>query len=281
MRARPALPLAGRIRKATARRQPAGKGFRRFSNQAMLAVHLATEEARGLRHGHVGPEHLLLGLVHHDEGLAAKALQSLGLSLAEVRHQVISTTGYGQHIPPRHVPFTPQAKRALELSRREALSLGHNCIGPEHVLLGLLREKRGIGARVLTGLCVDYHQVRARIADLMNQGEQAGQTAQRAGQAAPAELADTVRQLGQVRARKEAALDAEDFVAARALRDREKELLAAKSRLERQLETLPDLADILQAVLVENHRLNRALDRLRNVLRDHGIAPDGGTAWPA
>lgn len=282
MRARPALPLAGRIRKATARRQPVGTGlFRRFSDQAMLVVHLAIEEARGLRHAHVGTEHLLLGLVFIEEGLAAKALESLGLSLAEVRHQVVSITGHGRHIPPHHAPFTPQAKRALKLSLREALSLGHNYIGPEHVLLGLLREKRGIGARVLTGLGVDYDQVRARIADLVDQREQADQEAQRTGQATPAELADTVRQLDQVRAGKEAALDAEDFEAARALRDREKELLAAKARLERQLEAPPDPPDILQAVLIENYQLNRELDRLRGVLRDHGIEPDGGTARPA
>jgi prophage maintenance system killer protein len=282
MRARPALPLAGRIRKATARRKPAGRGlFRRFSDQAMLAVHLAIEEARGLRHAHVGTEHLLLGLVFNDEGLAAKALESLGLSLAEVRHQVVSITGHGQHIPPDHAPFTPQVKRALELSLREALSLGHNYVGPEHVLLGLLREKRGIGARVLTGLGVDYDQVRARIADLTDRREQADREAQRTGQATPAGLADTVRQLDQVRTGKEAALDAEDFEAARALRDREKELLAAKARLERQLEALPDPPDILQAVLVENHQLSREVDRLRGLLRDHGIEPDGGTARPA
>ena len=279
MRARPALPLAERIRKATAR-QPVSP-FRRFTDEARRAVYLATEEARLLRHGYVGTEHLLLGLVADDEGPAAKALESLGLSLAEVRHQVMKITGYGQDVSPRHIPFTPQAKKVLEVSLREALGLGHNYVGAEHLLLGLLRVERGIGARVLTGLGAGHDQVRERVAALASQREQADQEAQRARQATPAELADTVRQLDQVRAGKEAALDAENFEAAKALRDREKELLATKRRLERQLEAAPEPPDVLQAVLAENRQLHRELDRLRGVLRDHGIEPDGGTARPA
>jgi len=281
MRARPALPLAERIRKATMRKQPTGT-FRRFTDRARRSVYLASEEARLLRHSHVGTEHLLLGLVFEDEGLAAKTLESLGLSLEEVRHQVTEITGHGQHTPPLHIPFTPQAKKALEQSLREALSLGHNYIGTEHLLLGLLRVERGIAARVLTGLGADHDRVRDRVVDLKNQSEQADRETRRARRAIPAELADTAEQLDQVRARKEAALDAEDFEAARALRDRERELLAEKTRLERRLEAASEPPmDILQAVLTENQQLHRELDRLRGVLRDHGIEPDDGTAQPA
>jgi prophage maintenance system killer protein len=279
MRARPALPFAGRIKKAVAR-QPVGP-FRRFTDQARQVVFHAGQEAQLLRHGHVGTEHLLLGLVFDDEGLAAKALESLGLSLGEIRHQVTAITGQGEHIPQGRIPFTPQAKRVMELSLREALGLGCNYVGTEHVLLGLLRLERGIGARVLTGLGAGYDRVRERVAELADQRDQADQEAQRARQPTPAELADTVRQLDQVRAGKEAALDAEDFESAKALRDRERELVAAKTRLERQLEADPEPLDALQAALVENQRLHRELDRLRGMLRDHGIEPDGGTAQSA
>ncbi len=280
MRARPALPLAERIRKATVRRQPTGT-FRRFTDGARRAVYLASEEARLLRHSHVGTEHLLLGLVFEDEGLAVKVLESLGLSLEEIRHQVTGIIGHGQRTSPRHLPFTPQAKRVLELSLREALSLGHNYIGTEHLLLGLLGVERGIAAKVLTGLGADHDRVRGRVVDLKNQSEQANRETRQERQAIPAELADTAEQLDQVRARKEAALDAEDFEAARALRDRERELLADKRRLERQMEAGSETPDIFLAVLTENQQLRRELDRLRGVLRDHGIEPDDGTAQPA
>jgi prophage maintenance system killer protein len=280
MRARPALPLGERIKMATVRRQPVGP-FRRFTDQARQVVDRAVLEAHLLRHGHVGTEHLLLGLVSEDEGLATKALESLGLSLAEVRHQVMRITGYGQHAAPGTIPFTPQAKKVMELSLREALGLGDNYIGSEHLLLGLLRLERGIGARVLTGFGAGHDRVRERVAELASQREQADTEAQRARQATPAELADTTRQLDQVRAQKEAALDAEDFEAAMALRDQERELLAAKTRLERQLRTAPQPSDVFEAALAENQRLRREVDRLRGVLRDHGIEPDGGTAQTA
>jgi prophage maintenance system killer protein len=288
MRGRPALPLAQRIRKATLRQQPTGT-FRRFSEEARRTVYYATEEARLLRHGHVGTEHLLLGLVFEDEGLAAKALESLGLSLAEVRQQVTEITGHGNHAPPRHIPFTPQAKKVLELSLREALSLGHLYIGTEHLLLGLLRVERGIGARVLTGLGAGYDKVRERVAEASGPGaghdRNRTRTANPEGQQARpptlAELAAVADQLDQVRARKEAALDAEDFAFAKALRDQERELLVRKTRLERWLEITSQSPEILKAVLTENQQLHRELNRLRGLLRDHGIEPDAGTARPA
>ena len=273
------VSLVMRVKDATMRRQPTGM-FRRFTDRARRAVYLATEEARLLRHGHVGTEHLLLGLVYEGEGLAAKAMESLGLSLEEVRHQVIEITGHGQHTPAGHLPFTPRAKKALELSLREALSLGHNYIGTEHLLLGLLREEHGIAARVLTGLGADHARVQEQVLDLLNQREQVNREAQRTRQAIPAELVDTAEQLDQVRAQKEAALEAEDVEAAKALRDREKQLLAEKQRLERQLNAGEEPADI-QAIIAENQQMHRELDRLRGILRDHGIEPDSGTAQTA
>jgi prophage maintenance system killer protein len=289
MRARPALPLAERIRKATTRRQPTGP-LRRFTDGARRSVQFAGEEARLLRHSYVGTEHLLLGLVAEEEGLAAQALKSLGLSLAEIRRQVTEIATPGQDAPSRQFPFTPQARRVLELSLREALSLGHHYIGTEHLLLGLLGEERGIAARVLTGLGADHDRVKERLVDLMNQIQHAKRERGQALQATLAELADTQEQLNQVRARKEAALDAEDFEAARGLRDQESELLADRARLERQVEAASETAgvipavldeNVLQAVLNENQKLQREVDRLRDLLRDHGIEPDNGTARPA
>lgn len=264
--------FAERIKKATMRRQPTGM-FRRFTGMARQAVYRATEEARMLRSPCVGTEHLLLGLVFENDGLAAKTLESLGLSLEEIRRQVTEITGHGQHASQRHIPFTPQVKKALEQSLREALGLGHNYIGTEHLLLGLLRVERGIAARVLTGLGADHDRVKARVVELKNQMEQARQ-------AIPVELVDTVEQLELVRSQKEAALDAEDFETAKELRDRERELLTEKTRLEREMHG----NGILQEVLADNQRLRAELDRLRAMLRDHGIEPDegaGGTARPA
>ena len=278
MRDRPALPLAERIKKATMRRQPTGM-FRRFTDRARRVVVLAQEEARLLRHDYVGTEHILLGLVYEGEGVAAKALESLGLSLQEVRRQVIEITGHGQDTPAGRIPFTPRAKKALELSLREALALGHTYIGTEHLLLGLLREEHGIAARLLTGLGAGHDRVREQVTALLNQREQANRETQQARQAIHAELADTAEQLDHVRAQKEAALDTEDFEAAKALRDREKQLLADKQRLERQLRADGE-ADI-QAISAENQQLHRELDRLRGILRDHGIEPDSGTAQTA
>jgi ATP-dependent Clp protease ATP-binding subunit ClpA len=280
MRPRPALPFPARIRKVAVRSRSGGT-FGRFTDHARQAVFHASQEAQLLRHRHVGTEHLLLGLIFDDAGLAAQALESLGLSLGDVRYQVTQITGHGEHAPPEHIPFTPQAKRAMELALREALGLGDNYVGTEHLLLGLLRVERGIAALVLTRLGADYGRVRDRVAELTNLREQADQEAQAGRQPTRAELADVAQRLDRVRTQKEDALSAEDFEAALALRDREKELLATKTRLERQLAGTPQAPDMLAAVLAENQRLHRELDRLRRLLRDRGIEPEGGTAWPA
>jgi len=129
--------------------------FERFTDRARRVVVLAQEEARMLNHNYIGTEHILLGLVHEGEGSAAKALESLGISLEGVRAQVQEIIGQGQQTPSGHIPFTPRAKKVLELSLREALQLGHNYIGTEHILLGLIREGEGVSAQVLVKLGAD------------------------------------------------------------------------------------------------------------------------------
>src|SRR6266705_5568715 len=135
--------------------------FERFTDRARRVVVLAQEEARLLNHNYIGTEHILLGLIHEGEGVAAKALESLGISLEAVRAQVEEIIGEGQTAPTGHIPFTPRAKKVLELSLREALQLGHNYIGTEHILLGLIREGEGVAAQVLAGLGADPTRVRA------------------------------------------------------------------------------------------------------------------------
>src|SRR2546430_1332906 len=134
--------------------------FERFTDRARRVVVLAQEEARMLNHNYIGTEHILLGLIHEGEGVAAKALESLGISLEAVRQQVEEIIGQGQQAPSGHIPLTPRAKKVLELSLREALQLGHNYIGTEHILLGLIREGEGVAAQVLVKLGADLNQVR-------------------------------------------------------------------------------------------------------------------------
>ncbi|MGH3267534.1 MAG: ATP-dependent Clp protease ATP-binding subunit [Trebonia sp.] len=141
--------------------------FERFTDRARRVVVLAQEEARMLNHNYIGTEHILLGLIHEGEGVAAKALESLGISQEAVRQQVEEIIGQGQHAPSGHIPFTPRAKKVLELSLREALQLGHNYIGTEHILLGLSREGEGVAAQVLVKLGADLNRVRLQVNQLL------------------------------------------------------------------------------------------------------------------
>src|SRR6266567_4668438 len=141
--------------------------FERFTDRARRIVVLAQEEARRLNHNYIGTEHILLGLIRESGGVAARALESLGLSLDAVRQQVGEIIGQGQHEPPGHIPFTKRAKKALELSMRESMQLGHNYIGTEHILLGLLREGDGVAAEVLVKLGADLNQVRQQVIQLL------------------------------------------------------------------------------------------------------------------
>jgi ATP-dependent Clp protease ATP-binding subunit ClpC len=142
--------------------------FERFTDRARRVVVLAQEEARMLNHNYIGTEHILLGLIHEGEGVAAKAMESLGISLEAVRQQVEEIIGQGQQAPSGHIPFTPRAKKVLELSLREALQLGHNYIGTEHILLGLIREGEGVAAQVLVKLGADLNRVRQQVIQLLN-----------------------------------------------------------------------------------------------------------------
>ena len=142
--------------------------FERFTDRARRVVVLAQEEARLLNHNYIGTEHILLGLIHEGEGVAAKALESLGISLEAVRAQVEEIIGHGGQAPSGHIPFTPRAKKVLELSLREALQLGHNYIGTEHILLGLIREGEGVAAQVLVKLGADLSRVRQQVIQLLS-----------------------------------------------------------------------------------------------------------------
>ncbi|HYH33963.1 MAG TPA: Clp protease N-terminal domain-containing protein, partial [Nocardioides sp.] len=161
--------------------------FERFTDRARRVVVLAQEEARMLSHNYIGTEHILLGLIHEGEGVAAKALESLDISLEAVRAQVEETIGQGQQAPSGHIPFTPRAKKVLELSLREALQLGHSYIGTEHILLGLIREGEGVAAQVLQKLGADLNRVRQQVIQLLSgfQGKESAATASASG--APSE----------------------------------------------------------------------------------------------
>jgi hypothetical protein len=163
--------------------------FERFTDRARRVVVLAQEEAKELNHNYIGTEHILLGLIHEGEGVAAKALEALGISLDEVREQVKDIIGMGQQQPTGHVPFTPRARKVLELALREALQLGHNYIGTEHILLGLIREGEGVGAQVLIKLGGDLNRVRQVVIQLLSgyagKGGEIVEPEESAGDAAP------------------------------------------------------------------------------------------------
>ena len=142
--------------------------FERFTDRARRTVVLAQEEARLLQHNYIGTEHLLLGLIHEGEGVAAKALESLGIGLEAVRQQVEEIIGRGQYASSGHIPFTPRAKKVLELGLREAIQLGHNYIGTEHILLGLIREGDGVAAQVLVRLGADLNRTRQRVIEVLH-----------------------------------------------------------------------------------------------------------------
>jgi ATP-dependent Clp protease ATP-binding subunit ClpC len=156
--------------------------FERFTERARQVVVLAQEEARSLKHNYIGTEHLLLGLLREDEGVAARVFEKLDISVEEVRAAVVRIVGSGEEVPQGQIPFTPRAKKVLELALREALSLGHNYIGTEHILLGLIREEEGVATRILLDLDADPEKVRAEVMHLLS-----GPAARRGGPGPSAE----------------------------------------------------------------------------------------------
>jgi ATP-dependent Clp protease ATP-binding subunit ClpC len=166
--------------------------FDRFTDRARRVIVLAQDEARMLNHNYIGTEHLLLGLIHEGEGVAAKALESLGVTLEAVREQVEEIIGQGQQAPTGHIPFTPRAKKVLEFSMREALQINHPYIGTEHILLGLIREGEGVAAQVLIKLGADLNRVRSTVLQMLSgyQGKEAATSG--APDAGPAASAATI-----------------------------------------------------------------------------------------
>ncbi len=267
--------------------------FERFTDRARRVVVLAQEEARMLNHNYIGTEHILLGLIHEGEGLAAKALESLGISLDAVRQQVEEIIGQGQQAPSGHIPFTPRVKKVLELTQQAALQLGHSYIGTEHILLGLIREGDGVAAQVLIRLGADLNRVRQQVIALLYQSKELAR--RRAEEGAPLpevqarldavedwlaavdqrvgtgpDTSDLDEQIDRVRRERLAAANAEEYEQAAALRNREKELLAAKAARREEWAAghpaLPVLAERVQQLADET-------ERLRALLRQHGIDP--------
>jgi ATP-dependent Clp protease ATP-binding subunit ClpC len=276
--------------------------FERYTDRARRVVVLAQEEARMLNHNYIGTEHILLGLIHEGEGVAAKALESLGISLEAVRQQVEEIIGQGQQAPSGHIPFTPRAKKVLELSLREALQLGHNYIGTEHILLGLIREGEGVAAQVLVKLGADLNRVRQQVIQLLHgyPGKEPAGGGARLGKRERARLMDDAlgriaaldrrlaaierwvgmrpdvddvdQEIARARREKEAAIDSQDFETAAALLAKEKELLAARASREKDKAVTGDRPSLAAEVV----RVNAELERLRAVLRQHGLETDNG-----
>jgi len=166
--------------------------FERFTERARQVVVYAQEEARELRHTYIGTEHILLGLLREQEGLAARVLESFDLTVERVRGQVVRIVGSGEEVTSGQIPFTPRAKKVFEMALRESLSLGHNYIGTEHILLALVRENEGVGARILLDFDADPERVRNEVRRMLS--GPAGRAAAAAGVAATVEA--RVRQRG-------------------------------------------------------------------------------------
>jgi hypothetical protein len=185
-----------------------GSMFERFTDRARRVVVLAQEEARMLNHDYIGTEHILLGLIHEGEGVAYKALESLDIPLEVVRSEVAGIIGQGKAAPTGHIPFTPRAKKVLELSLREALQLGHKYIGTEHILLGLIREGEGVAAQVLVKQGADLNRVREQVIQVL-QGFAGTGELQPEPPIEPEEFAARVARVEEIEA--EAALVAAEF----------------------------------------------------------------------
>ena len=239
--------------------------FERFTNQSRRVVVLAQEEARMLNHNYIGTEHLLLGLLREERGSAARALTAMDVTLAAARDQVVAIIGRGQQQPSGHIPFTPRAKKSLELSLREALQLDDGYIGTGHLLLGLIRQGDNMAVKMLGTLGADLDDLRARVIRELRDEPEEGKEAAPVGRRQPqrdvsvqglldaiderlsaierhlgiiqpvsAALRTLDEQIAQVRRDKQAAIDVQDFGRAAALRDAEKQLIEERARAEQE-----------------------------------------------
>ena len=240
--------------------------FERFTNQSRRVVVLAQEEARMLDHNYIGTEHLLLGLLHEGRGSAARALTAMDVTLSAARDQVVALVGRGQEQPSGHIPFTPRAKKSLELSLRESLQLGDGYIGTGHLMLGVIRQGDNVAIKVLDKLGADLSNLRARVTQELRNNPEDNEVpaAEREQRRVRVILHDTVQSLldtiddrlsaierhlgltqpvsaalrsldgriAQVQRDKEAAVDAQDFGRAAELRDAEKQLIEERQRVE-------------------------------------------------
>jgi ATP-dependent Clp protease ATP-binding subunit ClpC len=284
--------------------------FERYTDRARRVLVLAQVEAKKLNHAYIGTEHILLGLIGEGDGVAAKALESMGISLSTVQHQVREMVGQGQHPALGHIPFTAQAKKVLELAQRESRALGHTYIGTEHILLGLLREGDGVAVQVLVSLGADLNIVRQRVIRLLHghQGKVAADGGSRLGRRARGRQADEAlaridslnldelhdrlaaierwvgmqpdledldQEIDQVRREKEDAAGQQDFETAAALRDKENQLVAAREARESGWR---EATASRLSMARELDRLDTEVQRLRVILRDRGIEPDDDVA---
>jgi ATP-dependent Clp protease ATP-binding subunit ClpA len=286
--------------------------FEKFTDRARRVVVLAQEEARRRNHDHIGTEHLLLGLIHEGEGVAVRALESLEISPAAVRYQVEEMIGQGQQAPSGPIPFTPRAKKALELSLRESRRLRDGHIGTGHILLGLISEGEGAAAQVLVKLGADLDRVRTRVvypdqeptSTCAEQGERGSGTNYLAYRikAVESELSgleariDTIesrlsavefrvgaspdmrgldKEIAQTRRDKEAASGEQDFEAATSLHDKERQLTREKDSRRREWAAAhPDPSSLADKI----GQLSGEIEQLRGLLRQQGTEPEEGTA---
>jgi hypothetical protein len=250
------------------RRNPRRKGdlmFRRFSPQAREVIISAQQEARALHHGFIGTEHLLLGLLRDRDGVAGQALHVLGISPEAAREQVLDIIGEGQAEVAGHIPLTPRSKKVLELAVREAVHLGHLHVGPEHILLGLVREGDGVGWHVLHRLGLTVPKVADQVLRLVSQDRQAPSHV-----ITPPGIRDYDTRIELARQAKDAAVDAKDLDRAAAARESEKELLAERDRLIAQWSAGVDIPTLGR----ELDWLRDEVNRLQGLLLRHGIEPE-------
>jgi hypothetical protein len=191
--------------------------FERFDEESRQVVVLAQDEARALKHNYIGTEHILLGLLREEEGLAARVLESLDITVKEVRFQIARIVGQGDEVTTGQIPFTPRAKKVLELALREALSLGHNYIGTEHILLGVVRENEGVAARILLDFGADPETIRDEVIRVLSSP---------GPPRSPTMTPEVDEEVARIREEKDATIEDGDFERAAMLHERERELVA-------------------------------------------------------